>query len=48
VQNPKRERAKSRVGKRQKVVLEFGNKDRGKWQAIVSNTVLVVDADSAR
>jgi hypothetical protein len=26
---------KSKVGKRQKVVLKFGNKDRGKWQAIL-------------
>jgi hypothetical protein len=26
--------------KRQKVVLKFGNEDRGKWQAILANAVL--------
>jgi hypothetical protein len=38
---------KSKVGKRQKVVLKFGNKDRGKWQAILANAVLLVDAGTA-
>jgi hypothetical protein len=38
---------KSKVGKRQKAVFKFGQKDRGKWQAIVANAVLLVDAASA-
>jgi len=30
-----------------KSVLQFGNKDRGKWQVMFANAVLLVDAASA-
>jgi hypothetical protein len=45
VMNPKRERAKAVDGI--KSVLQFRNKDRGKWQVVFANAVLLVDAASA-
>jgi len=41
----KRERAKAM--EEIKSVLQFGNKDRGKWQVMFANAVLLVDAASA-
>jgi hypothetical protein len=32
---------------RPQAALKFGNKDRGKWQAILANAVLLVDAGTA-
>ena len=38
---------KSKIVEETKAVFKFGHKDRGKWQAILANAVLVVDAASA-
>jgi hypothetical protein len=47
VQNSKRERAKKQSREEIKAVLKFGQKDRGKCQAILANAVLLVDAGTA-